>query len=139
MKKIIVLIAILSSLSLTGFFAFFALSAGDHYYTYSDKISWWFYTPDSLKQAPPVSKKIYYAYSYNVDTQEMRVIVTYQNVKDIEANKRRLLDFIDTAEAVKKYDCSWIYNNPDDATTNYQRYCVYKKGDTLELELYEKP
>ncbi len=137
MKNIVALCVILLLTAVLAFFAFFILSAGEHYYSHSDKIYRWFYTPDSLKKAPLVSKNIDYTYSYNIDTQEMRVVITYRNVKDIEMSRQRLLDFIGTIKAVKKYNCSWIYHNPDDYAHDYQRYCVYKKGDSLELELYE--
>ncbi len=139
MKKAVALLAVLTLISMLTFFSFLILRAGDHYYSHSDTVYRWFYTPDSLKKAPSVSKISDYAYSYNIDTQEMHVVITYRNVKDIEVNRQRLLDFIDTVESVQKYNCSWIYNNPDDYTNNFQRFCVYKKGDTLELELYETP
>lgn len=139
MKKTIALSAILLLISALTFYAFFILRAGEHYYSPSDKIDWWLYTPDAIKKAPQVSTDIDYVYSYDIDTQEMRVVVSYRNVKNIEAKRQQLLDFIGTFEASPKYNCSWIYNNPDDSAHDYQRYCVYKNGDMLELELYEFP
>lgn len=139
MKKTIALTIVTLFFALFLSFIFFAFHAGDHHYKYSDSMYWCFYTPDSLKKAPLIAKNIDYVYSYDIDTQAMYVVITYRDLADIEINRQQLLDFIGTIAAVQKYNCSWIYNNPDDFSKNYQRYCVYKKGDTLELELYETP
>lgn len=138
MKKTIALIAVILALLLLLLLMLFVFNAKDHHYKHSDRISGWLYTPDTLKKAPLLSNDIDYAYSYNIDTQAKYVVITYQDLKNIEVSRQQLLDFIGTI-AAPKYNCAWIYNNPDDFSKNYQRYCVYKKGDTLELEYYEIP
>lgn len=136
-----VLAGIIAALFICLFILFFGMtfySAGRQY-NYTDRIYWWLYTPAQLKKAPLLSNNITYSYSYDIDTQEVRAVITYEKVSNIEIKKQQLIDFISTAKVFKKYDCTWVYNNPNDYSTEYQRYCVYQKGDALQLELYQIP
>ena len=88
MKKWILLFVILLTIPFLWFLIWFALTSGEHHYECSDIFSYWLYTPDVLKNVPLISEDVEYNYEYNLDNQQTRVIVKWNNINDIAAKKR---------------------------------------------------
>ncbi|WHP30620.1 hypothetical protein QMG90_17900 [Trabulsiella odontotermitis] len=137
MKKWILLLSAILLLPPALLFGWFALTSGDHHYRHSDTFSYWLYTPDSLKKVPTVSTHVEYSYSYDADNQQSRFIITWKDITNRAEQKAKLLDFLKAMNRPIKNDCLWLYHDPNNYANNYQRYCVYQKSDTLELELFE--
>lgn len=137
MKRYMFILAILLLAPFLFFFSAFAFKSGDHHYKRDDFFSWWLYTPNALKDAPQLSTDMIFSYSYDIDHQETIVSIQYKNIKDITKQEQKIFNFINKFKGISKYNCSWVYKNHNDYSNEYQRYCVYKKGNTLELEFFE--
>ncbi|EHM8815452.1 hypothetical protein KG902_000506 [Salmonella enterica] len=135
MKKYFLFIFSLFLLSPLVFYSWFALTSGEHHYKRDDFFSYWLYTPDILKNTPLISKDA--EYEYDLDEQRTLVVISWRHINDVAEKKTFLNDFLQQRGSSIKYDCLWIYHDPNDFSRNYQRYCVYQKSDTLELEFVE--
>ncbi|EPQ4684134.1 hypothetical protein ACIEGP_00370 [Citrobacter freundii] len=138
MRKYALFISSLFLLSPLAFYGWFVLTSGEHHYKRDDIFSYWLYTPDTLKSIPLISEDIDYNYDYDLDEQRTLVIITWHHVKDVAEKKTVLRDFLQKLGSSIKYDCLWIYHDPNDFSSNYHRYCVYQKSDILELEFVER-
>lgn len=78
-----------------------------------------------------------YYYSYNPDNQNKYVIIKWNNIQNLSVKKKILIDYVQRQEGFKKYNCLWTYNDKNNISDNYQRYCIQQKEETLELEYYE--
>ena len=139
-KKILLLsalLSILSFLSLIILFIYLALMSGTHHYKYDNVFSYWLYTPHTLKNAPKISSDVEYSYYYDLDNQQKTVVITWRDISNVSKGKEYLIDFLQQLSPAIRSDCLWVYHDPNDYSNNYQRYCVYKKWDSLELEYFE--
>ncbi|EGQ5289223.1 hypothetical protein RS584_03510 [Enterobacter sp. DTU_2021_1002640_1_SI_PRY_ASU_LCPMC_013] len=118
-------------------YAWFILTTGHHNYTQDNTFSFWLYTPATLKKLPFISNNSVYSYDYNPDNQQTRVIITWTDINNTLEKKQDLIAFLEMLEGLNKYDCSWLYNDKNDFSDNYQRYCIFQKEKTLELEFFE--
>lgn len=137
MRKYILFLIIILLLPPLAAYANFALTSGRHYYTKNNILSFWLYTPASLREMPFVSNDPEYVYDYNPDSQQTRITITWSQIDNIAEKKKIMINFLLSFNGVNKYDCSWIYNDNNDYTSNYQRYCIFQKEKTLELEFFE--
>ncbi|KNC94235.1 hypothetical protein [Trabulsiella odontotermitis] len=137
MKKWILLLSAILLLPPVLLFGWFGLTSGTHAYKRSDTFSYWLYTPDALKNVPSVSKYVEYSYAYDPDNQQTRFIITWKDIEHRAEKKALLLGFLKSMNRPIKYDCLWLYHDQSDYANSYQRYCIYQKWNTLELELFE--
>lgn len=137
MKKGILLLLAILLLPCLFFYGWFAITTGEHHYLRTDLFSYWLYTPDRLKRVPIISGNAEYRYDYDPDNHHTIVVIYWKNIENIALKKIQLTEFIKTPGGFGQYDCQWIYRDENDYSDNYQRYCVYQKGETLELEFFE--
>lgn len=137
MKKHILILLLVLLLPPVAVYAWFALTSGHHHYTQDNALAFWLYTPDSLKSLPAISNHSVYSYSFNPDTQQTRVTIIWSNIDNIASKKKELSRFIKMFNGLNKYNCVWIYNDKNNYAENYQRYCIFQKENTLELEFFE--
>lgn len=132
MKKCLLLCLMLVALLsiITGWLVF---PLGEHFYQRKDVISYWLYTPDSLKALPIISDDVFYHYNYDVDTQSSSLTITWRNVADKVAAEAKLLAFLQRFNAPIKYNCLWRYHDKQDYSRHYQRYCLFQRTDAVEL------
>lgn len=67
----------------------------------------------------------------------MTVTILWKNIGNRVLQKAQLIDFIQKQGSFEQYDCVWRYHDEKDYTDNYQRYCVFQKSETLELEYFD--
>lgn len=137
MKKTILLLMILLLSPPLIIYGWLSLTTGQWHYTNKNFFSFWLYTPDRLKNTPFISNYVDYTYNFNPDNQQTRVTITWSAVQDMARKKRALLYFIQKFNGFNKYDCSWIYNDKNNYMNNYQRYCIFQKEKSLELEYFD--
>lgn len=132
--SIILFIIILLVVALAGWIA---VPLKDHQYKVSDTLSYWFYTPDTLKRIHSHLNLVDFEYSYDIDDQRTLLVMTWKKAGNLGALEKELQNFLLTAGQVTQYNCAWTYNDPNDASSNYERYCLNRRSDTLELEYYK--
>jgi len=137
MRKYISLLIIILLLPPFVVYTHFALTSGRHHYTKNNIFSFWLYTPESLKEIPFISGNSTYVYDFNIDNQQTRVTIIWSNIDDITDKQKVLKNFIESFNGLNKYDCSWIYNDKNNYMNNYQRYCIFQKEKSLELEYFD--
>lgn len=137
MKKGILLISVSLLLPSLLIYGWFSLSTGEHNYTRTDIFSYWLYTPTSLRQAPAISENAEYKYVYDPDAQRTTVTIIWRNIGNSLLKKTQLIEFTQKQGSFEQYDCVWRYHDQKNYANNYQRYCVYQKSETLELEYFE--
>jgi hypothetical protein len=137
MKKLtLVMMAVILSPPLF-IYGWFALTSGEHQYAETDILSFWLYTPTELKDTPKISDIALYDYEYDPDNEQTSVIIHWTNIRDIAEQKKLLYNFVQQLADYKKDNCGWKYNNKDDYSDDYKRYCISQKGNTLELQFFE--
>ena len=75
---------------------------GEHQYQRTDALSFWLYTPDTLKTLPWISNDAVYYYSYNPDNQNKYVIVKWGNIQNISVKKKTLIE--EFRQILKSFD-----------------------------------
>lgn len=117
--------------------AWIAFPLREHQYKASDKLSYWFYTPDTLKNIHYHLEFVDFQYSYDIDDQRTLLVMTWKKTGNTIALEKDLQNFLQTTGQVRRYNCAWTYRDLNDYSSHYERYCLNRNSDTLELEYYK--